>query len=144
MVREASPSLLALLVRHAWPVLVSLGLLVGAWAWRAASRTGPVLAGALPPRRALLEHVRASGELLWRLEQREALLAGLREAVQRRLARRHPGWRGLPPRQQQQRLAELAGVPGGLLAAALEGAAPADEAGFVRTVRQLDRVWRSL
>lgn len=137
-------SLRALLLARGWPLLVAIGLLVGAWAWRAGVRTGPVLAAEPPPRRSLLEHVRASGELLWRLGEREALLAGLREAVRRRMALRHPGWAALPPRQQVQRLAETSSTAGGWLAPALGGPAPEDGPAFLRAVQVLHRAWRSL
>ena len=70
------PSLLRLLLEHAWMVLLPLLLALAAWlAWRG-QRFGPLQPAPEPRRRALLEHVRAAGEFTWGRQRAGALHAG--------------------------------------------------------------------
>jgi len=81
----ATDSLLALIWKHARPLLLSCLVVVLLLAWRGAVRTAPVLPAQPRPRRALMEHVGASGRYLWRLGLKDALLSPARVAVRRRL-----------------------------------------------------------
>ncbi len=132
------------LLGRSWWIVVGLAAWVLLWGWRTGTRIGPVTETQAAPRRSLLEHIDASGQLLWRLDERGALLEGLRAAVHRRVAERHPGWLALARRDRIARLASTGGVAGGLLDQALEGGEPTDATSFLRSVRTLDRVWRSL
>ncbi|MBZ0112605.1 MAG: DUF4350 domain-containing protein [Thermoanaerobaculia bacterium] len=143
-VREAPRRLGTLVRERAWMVLLSMAALLGAWIWRSATRIGPILDYGSKPRRSLLEHIRASGDLLWRLGESERLLAGVRRAVRRRAMQRHPGWHSLSPREQVVEMASLSDVSGGLLDQALDAAGGSEPATFTRRVKTLDRVWRSL
>jgi hypothetical protein len=140
--RRAVP-LTALAARRAWPALVAGGVLLLAWAWSRGTRFGPLLPPAAPQRRSLLEHVRASGDFLWRRGCGGELLAAARTALLRRLELRHTGWSRLPEGERVRRLARLSGVPAGTVAAALEGDA-AEPADFTRSLATLERIRRSL
>src|SRR3546814_3831009 len=71
----------------AWlPALLALA----AWLWMRTQRFGPRLPSPEPARRALLEHVQASGEHLWRYGRASALYAAVREVFMARLRRRDP------------------------------------------------------
>lgn len=50
---------------NAWTALIGLGLLLAVWLWSLAPRFGPLLPDPEPARRRLLDHLRASGRLLW-------------------------------------------------------------------------------
>ncbi|MBV8636047.1 MAG: DUF4350 domain-containing protein [Burkholderiaceae bacterium] len=76
------------------------------WAWSAMRRFGPQLPDPDDRRRALLEHIDASGRWLWKSTKgREIMLAAMRRAAERALARRIPELRKLAPERQVERLA---------------------------------------
>lgn len=84
------PPLHVLLVQRGWPVLLPalLALLAGLWA--RSQRLGPLLPLASTNRRALREHVQASGEFLFRRGRVHALYAPVRRAFDERLRRIDP------------------------------------------------------
>src|SRR5690606_22339884 len=86
---QQMPPLLRLLAR-AWPVWLPLALLLAGGLWRHGQRFGPWQAAPAPGRRSLLEHVQASGELLYRRGHLDLLHAAMREAFLARLHRRDP------------------------------------------------------
>lgn len=84
------PPLWLWLLTNAWRVLLPLLLGLLAWLWMRTPRFGPVLPSPLPPRRALLEHVDASGEHLLRYGKHALLHRAMRESVLALLRRRDP------------------------------------------------------
>ena len=149
--RRGRPSLLALLARHAWPALLSAVVLAAACLWRAGARFGPMAPDPPPDRRALLEHVEAAGELLWRQGRAGDLVEASRQALLRRVEWRQPGWARLPRRELAARLAAAAhDRPGGAhlgsqrVAEALEGGVPNDPTDVLTTIQTLETLRRSL
>jgi hypothetical protein len=133
-------SLLAVLRERASPALASGLVLLGAWAWRRSRRFGPLLPDPPPSRRSLLEHVRASGDFLYRHGRADALVEAARRAVQRAAAAGHAGWSRLPAEEVRARLARTSGLADEVAAAALEGPPPAEPAAFTRMIQTLDRM----
>lgn len=144
VVRDRLPSLAALLGRHAWPALVSGGVLLLAWLRFASARFGPLLPEPSRDRRRLLEHVEAAGTFLWRHGEREALLSSTRRAVLGRIHLREPAWEKLPRAELVRRAAAVAKLDPPAVARALYGPAPADAQGFVQCSQILETVRRSL
>jgi len=142
--RDRVPGLRRLLVGRAWMALVSAALLLAAWLWVRGARFGPPLPPPSTMRRSLREHLEATAEFLWRQGHGEALVAGERQAVLHAAARQHPAWVGLPEREKIRYLAELAGVPGGVVAEALDGAVADEPIAWTRTIATLEKVRRSL
>ena len=83
VVSAEPPSIWALLATYAWPALVSGGALLGLWLWATLPGFGPLLPDPSPHRRSLVEHVLATGELLWRLGHGDVLLKSARRAALR-------------------------------------------------------------
>jgi hypothetical protein len=96
------------LFARGWPVWLASILLLSGWVAARSQRLGPVMPAPLPQRRALLEHVQASGVFLFRrdagvslhrlacryllawLQRRDPLLATLQgDALHQHLAERH-------------------------------------------------------
>ncbi|HEX6203230.1 MAG TPA: DUF4350 domain-containing protein [Thermoanaerobaculia bacterium] len=140
--RRAVP-LFALVARRGWPLAAAGLLLVAAWIAHRGARFGPPLPDEPPPRRSLLEHVRASGAFLWRRGQSDELLAASRAALARRVDLVHAEWARQSEGERVRHLARLSRLPAGTVAAALAGEAP-DAADFTRTVATLERLRRSL
>lgn len=84
------PPLYVLIVRHGWPILLPVCIALLAWLWARSQRFGPLLPLASAHRRALLEHVQASGEFVFRRGRTMALYAAVHRLFMSRLRRRHP------------------------------------------------------
>lgn len=140
--RRAMP-LSALAARRGWPIAAAGLALLAAWIAFRGARFGPPLPDTPPPRRSLLEHVRASGDFLWRRGQTAELLAACRAALARRVDLVHADWSRRSEAERVRHLARLANLPAGTVATALEGDAPHAE-DFTRTVATLERLRRSL
>ena len=80
----------AWLVAHAPLVLISLALLVGVWLWREMPRLGPLLPDPEPRRRRLLDHLRASGRLLWAAGRKGTLARAAATGAMAEVARHYP------------------------------------------------------
>jgi len=121
--------------------LGSLGVALLLLGWSAARRFGPMLPEPNPERRALMEHVDASGRWLWKTGKgREILLAAARTATDRILSRRAPELQRLSiekriPHLAQQCQLKPADLDGALLAPAAH--LPAQFALQVKTLQRL-------
>lgn len=81
---------LKLLLLKGWPGLLALTLLLAAWMLRQGQRFGPLLPAPSLHRRALLEHVQAAGEFVYRRDAGRSLHQLATQAVLTRLRRRDP------------------------------------------------------
>lgn len=91
---------------------VVLPLLLVLLFWRAIVRFGPMLPEPDASRRALLEHIDASGRWLWRMDGGPfRLLQSARLALRQRMAARMPEWARLPPQDLAQRVARRFKLP---------------------------------
>ena len=131
------PSFWRTLFERGWPVWVPLVLLLAAWLWRRMQRFGPLLPGPQTERRSLLEHVRASGELLYRHDQAPLLYRAVREAFLARLRRRMPVAAALEGQARAAAVAERLQLPIDHVRAALEEPGPRDRHVFLSRVRTL-------
>lgn len=123
------------LLQRAWPAWLPLVLLLGAALWRHGQRFGPWLPSPPAGRRSLLEHVQASGELLYRRGHLELLHAAMREAFLARLRRRDPATFALDEAARVAALSARLQFPPGLVREALQP--PADRHDFHARVRTL-------
>lgn len=131
-----------LLVRVGWPVLLPAFVALLLWLWMRSARFGPILPDAIAPRRALLEHVRASGEFLYRRGQPVILHRALLTRVAQRLSEREPVIAALPEDARIAALAESTQLPAAALRQALNpvGLGRADHFyAAISTLIQLER-----
>lgn len=84
------PSLWRLLLLQGWQVLLPALLALVAWLLMRGQRFGPRVPAPSHDRRALLEHVQASGELAFRRGRMLALHRAVLDLFRKRLARREP------------------------------------------------------
>jgi hypothetical protein len=100
------PSFWVTLVTQGWPALLGLTLLLLAWAVAHGERLGPVIP--VPPlrRRALLEHVQAAGEFLFRRDNGYTLHGMACRSVLAHVRRVDPLCAALDNEALHQRLAE--------------------------------------
>jgi hypothetical protein len=121
IVRAAgAPPLWDWLVAHALPVLIAGSILIVLGLWRTLPRFGPVVPAAAPPRRQLLEHLRAAGRFAWKHGSRGSLLGSAREQVERHIALAAPRLAHLPPQRRYGELAAQLESDAGTLAYAFQ------------------------
>ena len=137
-----APSLLDLIWRHGWPTIVALFILLLAWARRASRRFGPPLAGPSATRRSLLEHVVASGRLLWRLGHRQQLLDRSRSLLLRDLGARLPAVLDLPADERDAAIAAAMEEPLAGVQLALQPPNPLNGRTFVEAMKAIDSLRR--
>lgn len=114
---------LKLLATRGWPALLALAVLLAAWMAMRSQRFGPLMPAPAPHRRALLEHVQAAGEFLYRRDAGRSLhqLAG--QAVLAKLRLRDPACARLNGEALYQRLAERGGIDAAHIAQAFQSPA---------------------
>lgn len=106
--QDTLPGLSTLLRQYAWPILLMSALLLVAIFWALIPRFGAFIPEPTPERRRIIEHIKASGQFMWKRQAhgKEQLLESTRHAV-RQAARTHiPGWQWLEPQQQTEQLAK--------------------------------------
>ena len=131
------PPLWRWLMTHAWQVLLPMLLALLAWLWLRAQRFGPWLPSPVQPRRALLEHVDASGEHLLRYGKLTLLHRALRETVLARLRRVDPLIAAQQGDTQARLLAQRLGLPPDTLRAVLDTRPPATPHEFRQRIARL-------
>jgi len=131
----------AWLWQHCRPVLLGLAALLLLWTWSATRRFGPLLPAPAGERRALIEHIEASGRWLWKLPQgRSLLLEAVRKRTLQQLLRRLPELHALDGNERARRLARLAKLPEAQVSDALLGAPAARAADFTRQISILQQL----
>ena len=131
------PPLWRWLLARGWMALLPAALALLAWLWLRAQRFGPWLPSPQLPRRALMEHVEASGQLLLRHGQLGRLHGALRDAVLARLRRRDPLAAALDGDTRAQLLARRTGLAAAALRATLDSRPPLHLAEFRQRISRL-------
>ena len=129
---------LKLLATQGWPALLALALLLVAWMAMRGTRFGPLMPAPAPHRRALLEHVQAAGEFLYRRDGGRSLHQLACQAVLARLRRRDPACVRLSGEALYQRLAERGGIDAAQVAQAFQS--PANAQAFRASLLTLARL----
>ena len=132
------PSFLKLLSVKGWPALLSLGALLLAWALMRSARLGPLMPAPPLHRRALLEHVQAAGEFLYRRDAGRTLHSLARDAVLARCRRRDPASAMLNGDALYERLAQRSGLESAQIAQAFHP--PANALAFRASILTLARL----
>ncbi len=131
----------AWLWQHARLVVLGLAALLLLWTWSASRRFGPLLPEAATARRALIEHIEASGRWLWRLPQgRALLLEAVRKSTEKQLLRRLPELHALDPAERARRMARLTRLPEAQVRDALLGVPARRAADFTRQISILQQL----
>lgn len=132
------PSFWLALFTRGWPGLVALTLLLLAWMAARGERLGPLMPAPPLQRRALLEHVQAAGEFLYRRDAGLGLHGLACRAALARVRRLDPASAGLDGQALYERLAERHGIDPAQLARAFQ--IPANAAAFRDSIATLARL----
>lgn len=106
--QDTLPSLFTLLGRHAFPLLVTLGLLLLFIFWAFIPRFGSIIPEPAPQRRRILDHIKASGQFLWQRQDkgRAQLCSSLQQSIRQQAQQHIPGWQLMPAADQHTVLAQ--------------------------------------
>lgn len=132
------PSFLKFLAIRGWPAWLALAALLAAWMAMRSARLGPLLPAPALNRRALLEHVQAAGEFLYRRDGGRSLHGLASDAVLARLRRRDPACAMLNGDALYARLAERNGLDAAQVAQAFQS--PANAQAFRASIITLARL----
>lgn len=141
---EQPPRLSELLWTHGRPVVVSSAALLLAWLLFASTRLGPLLPPRARDNRSLMEHVAATGSLLWRQGARDVLLDSVRGALKHRLAIVRADKVALPDDELARALAAESGLTFEDVRFALFAGAHPSPAAFARQIAHLQRLRAAL
>ncbi len=125
------PSLFTLLWRAAPYLMLSVLVLAGLWLWSQTLRTGPLLRRETRVRRNLLEHLDAAANYAWQTDRAGGMFQTSQKVLEQGWRRRHPGLDRLEQTQRCEKIAELAGIAGPAVEAALYGRVEKEQA-FIR------------
>jgi hypothetical protein len=130
----------SLLFTRGWPAMLAFALWLAAWAVSRAVRLGPLLDAPRADRRALVEHVQAAGEFLYRRDRGRGLHARVCAGVVARARRLDPGTDDLEGESLHARLADRFDEAPADVARAFRP--PADATAFRDSVAILSRLRR--
>jgi hypothetical protein len=131
-------SFLRILLRDGWPALLALTVLLAGWMAMRSARLGPLMPAPAMHRRALLEHVQAAGEFLYRRDGGRSLHQLACQTVLTRLRRRDPACAMLNGDALYTRLAERSGIDTAQIAQAFQS--PANAQAFRACITTLARL----
>ena len=131
-------SFLRRLSRDGWPALLALTLLLAAWAAMRSARLGPLMPAPTLHRRALLEHVQAAGEFLYRRDGGRTLHNLACQTALARVRRRDPACAMLNGDALYARLAERSDLQAAQIAQAFQS--PANAQAFRACIITLARL----
>ena len=131
-------SFLKMLLRDGWPALLALTLLLAGWMAMRSARLGPLMPASVMHRRALLEHVQAAGEFLYRRDGGRSLHNLACQTVLARLRRRDPACAMLNGDALYTRLAERSELDAAQIAQAFQS--PANAQAFRACIITLARL----
>ena len=132
------PSFLKFLWLNGWPALLALSLLLAAWMAMRSARLGPLMPAPALHRRALLEHVQAAGEFVYRRDSGRSLHRLASDTVLARLRRRDPACAMLNGEALYARLAERSTIDVAQIAQAFQS--PANAQAFRTSIITLARL----
>lgn len=131
------PPLWLSILTRGWMAWGPLLLALAAWLWLRTQRFGPRIPSPAVARRALLEHVRASGEHMVRYGRAPVLYDAVRTAFFERLRRRDPLAAALDGDAGVEAIAARTGLPPRDVRHALQAPRPDDAAGFRQRIARL-------
>lgn len=132
------PSFLKFLWINGWPGLIALALLLAAWMAMRSARLGPLMPAPALHRRALLEHVQAAGEFVYRRDGGRSLHRLASDTVLARVRRRDPACVMLNGDALYARLAERSALDAAQIAQAFQS--PANALAFRTSIITLARL----
>ncbi len=141
---EKRPSILKLLLKNAWPVLLSSILLLVLWLYGKMLRFGPVVPLPDRPRRSIMEHIDASGRFLWSRGKGGVLLASIQWAILRKAEMRITNWKQMSNATRYQRLAELSDLTPAQVESALAHFYSDIRSDLVETMRILETLRKAI
>ena len=138
------PPLYEWLAKNLWAPFLTLFFIVAIWIWSVLPRFGALYPELSSQRRNLIEHIRASGQFLWKNKFSEDLIHETRNALQEKISRRHPNWNKLPDIELYKRLSKQTGLSFDSVELAFTTRQTTKEPEFLLIIQTLERLRKSI
>jgi len=142
--RGDMPPLYVWLAKHAWAPFLVLFFIIFIWIWSVLPRFGALYPILSAHRRNLIEHIRASGQFLWKNKFSDGLIHETRNALQEQISLRHPNWNRLTDRELAMRLARQSGLSIEDIEFAFSIKQTTKEHEFFQIIQTLERLRKSI
>jgi len=138
------PPLYVWLIKNVWAPLLAFGFIIIIWIWSVLPRFGALYPVQSSNRRHLIEHIRASGQFLWKNKYSDGLIHETRNALQEQITKRHPNWNKLTETELVIRLAKQSGLSSDSVELALTTPSVVKEQEFTLIIQTLERLRKSI
>ncbi len=138
------PPLYEWLSKNLWAAFLTLFFIIFIWIWSALPRFGALYPKLSHNRRNLIEHIRASGQFLWKNKFSDELIQETRNALQEKISKRHPNWNKLTDAERYQRLAKQSKIDIEHVEQAFTVQSTTKENEFLLIIQTLERLRKSI
>jgi hypothetical protein len=125
-------------------LVVALALLFVAWLLNVIPRFGPRVPSSVPPRRSIIEHVRAAGDFAWRTRSAESLRTSASTAVIHDAERKHPGISRFSKVKQAEAIGRMTGLSAQQVLDALANDDVSNRRAFMHNMQTLQKIRKEL
>ncbi|HEY9051291.1 MAG TPA: DUF4350 domain-containing protein [Gammaproteobacteria bacterium] len=138
------PSIFSFIWQYAAEMVLVMGLLLIAWLLYRSRRFGPVRQFTQAAHQSMAEHIRASGEYLWRDRKYELLIEPLRNEIRNRIQMHFPHFFQLNQKQQIELIQEHSSLPVDRIDSAFNRDINGDESEFMNIIIDLQKIRNTL
>ena len=135
-----APSLSSLLWQHYHYFVTALFVLIMSWLWRRNNRFGPIRSVSDLSTRRLMEHIEASARFNWKHNHGRQLIKVLRDDIERRIEKHHPGYTKKSVKNQAEILAKQVQVDLSQIEKAMLADSSTNPENFAETVGLLKKI----
>ncbi len=138
------PSIFYFIWQYASEMVLTLGVLLMAWLLYRSRRFGSIRQFTDIAHQSLAEHIRASGEYLWRDHKYEQLIEPLRYEIKNRTQMHFPNYKQLNLQQQVELIQEYTSLSADRIESAFNRDISGDESEFTNIVTDLQKIRNTL
>ncbi|VAW99721.1 hypothetical protein MNBD_GAMMA22-2900 [hydrothermal vent metagenome] len=138
------PPLYEWLIENLWAPFLTLFFIIFIWIWSALPRFGALYPKLSHNRRNLIEHIRASGQFLWKNKFSDELIHETRNSLQEKISKRHTNWNKLSDAELYKRLAKQSKIDIELVEQAFTVQSTTKEHEFLLIIKTLERLRKSI
>ncbi len=138
------PPLYEWLSKNLWAPFLTLFFIIFIWIWSALPRFGALYPKLSHNRRNLIEHIRASGQFLWKNKFSDELIHETRNALQEKISKRYPNWNKLTDGERYKRLAKQSKIDIEHVEQAFTVQSTTKENEFLLIIQTLERLRKSI
>jgi len=138
------PTLFNIIFDYLWTALIGLSIIIALWLLVSFRRFGPLIPEKIASRRSLLEHIDASGRLLWSSGEKQCLVDAARNKLYQRIERRYPTWIHAAEETLIENLSNATSIPLDKVRFAITDPGTRNEQHFTQLISNLEQLRNAL